>query len=297
MHAKAGLIGFHRFFWSNYGKPRKYKKTPRSSCAGGISHRTVGLCTGLRRDARSKRQQRAADGCHLLYSRWNRGRSRGRLIDYFSIDEAAMKRIANLHLALNLGALVIFSINLWLRFRLPAKSYLPLGMSIVGVLAIGIGGWLGGEMVFVKGMISRLFLPASRRLRPPSKICSMTRAWQGDLDAVQKTKELRPDVVLLDLALPQLPGLRIAELLRKDFPSVRIVIMSEQDPSVLAHFEEVSGLKPCIAKSSFAAELIPTLRNSSYRFRVASLSRHWPQKNILQASTVGCRFTRSLDMV
>jgi uncharacterized membrane protein len=74
------------------------------------------------------------------------------LIDYFSIDEAAMKRIANLHLAVNLGAVAIFAINLWLRFRLPAESYLPLGMSVVGVLAIGIGGWLGGEMVYVKGM-------------------------------------------------------------------------------------------------------------------------------------------------
>jgi uncharacterized membrane protein len=74
------------------------------------------------------------------------------LIDYFSIDEAAMKRIANLHLTVNLGAVVIFAINLWLRFRLPAESYLRLGMSIVGVLAIGVGGWLGGEMVYVKGM-------------------------------------------------------------------------------------------------------------------------------------------------
>ena len=74
------------------------------------------------------------------------------LIDYFSIDEAAMKRIANLHLAVNLGAVVIFAINLWLRFRLPAESYLPLGMSLVGVLAIGVCGWLGGEMVYVKGM-------------------------------------------------------------------------------------------------------------------------------------------------
>jgi uncharacterized membrane protein len=74
------------------------------------------------------------------------------LIDYFSIDEAAMKRIANLHLATNLGAVVIFGIDLWLRFRLPAESYLPLGLSVLGVLAIGFGGWLGGEMVYVKGM-------------------------------------------------------------------------------------------------------------------------------------------------
>lgn len=74
------------------------------------------------------------------------------LIDYFSIDEAAMKRIANLHLAVNLSAVVIFAINLWLRFRLPVNSRVPLVLSIIGVLGMGFGGWLGGEMVYVKGM-------------------------------------------------------------------------------------------------------------------------------------------------
>lgn len=74
------------------------------------------------------------------------------LIDYFSIDEAQMKRIATLHLAVNVGAVIIFAINFWLRFRLPAESNVPLALSIIGVLAIGVGGWLGGEMVYVKGM-------------------------------------------------------------------------------------------------------------------------------------------------
>ena len=74
------------------------------------------------------------------------------LIDYFSIDEAEMKRIANLHLAVNLGAVVVFAINLWLRFRLPVDNRVPLLLSVVGVLGIGFGGWLGGEMVYVKGM-------------------------------------------------------------------------------------------------------------------------------------------------
>jgi uncharacterized membrane protein len=74
------------------------------------------------------------------------------LIDYFSIDEAAMRKIANLHMVLNLSAVVIFAINLWLRLRLSSESYVPAGLTIVGVLAIGVGGWLGGEMVYVKGM-------------------------------------------------------------------------------------------------------------------------------------------------
>jgi len=91
------------------------------------------------------------------------------LIDYFSIDEAEMKRIANLHLAVNLGAVALFAINLWLRFRLPADSNLPLALSVVGVLAIGFGGWLGGEMVYVKGMAVEAVEKLAKKVEEPSR--------------------------------------------------------------------------------------------------------------------------------
>jgi uncharacterized membrane protein len=91
------------------------------------------------------------------------------LIDYFSIDEAEMKRIANLHLAVNLGAVAIFVINLWLRFRLPGESNVPLGLSLVGVLAIGFGGWLGGEMVYVKGMAVEAVEKLAKKVEKPSQ--------------------------------------------------------------------------------------------------------------------------------
>jgi len=74
------------------------------------------------------------------------------LIDYFSIDEAAMRRIATFHMLVNLGAVVIFAINLWSRFSLGPSSLVPLILSIAGVIGIGVGGWLGGEMVYVRGM-------------------------------------------------------------------------------------------------------------------------------------------------
>ncbi len=91
------------------------------------------------------------------------------LIDYFSIDETEMKRIANLHLAVNLGAVVLFTINFWLRFRLPAESRLPLALSVVGVLAIGLGGWLGGEMVYVKGMAVEAVEKLAKKVEEPSR--------------------------------------------------------------------------------------------------------------------------------
>ncbi|HZQ69337.1 MAG TPA: DUF2231 domain-containing protein [Terriglobales bacterium] len=91
------------------------------------------------------------------------------LIDYFSIHEAEMKRIANLHLAVNLGAVALFAINLWLRLRLPPESHAPLALSILGVLAIGYGGWLGGEMVYVKGMAVDAVEKLANKVEEPSR--------------------------------------------------------------------------------------------------------------------------------
>ncbi len=47
---------------------------------------------------------------------------------------------------------MIFGLSLWLRFRVAEVSKIPFLLSILGVLVIGFGGWLGGEMVYVKGM-------------------------------------------------------------------------------------------------------------------------------------------------
>ena len=74
------------------------------------------------------------------------------VIDYFSIDEDAMKRIATWHLCVNLAAVLIFAVSVWIRLRVEMAGSLPLLVSLCGVALIGWGGWLGGEMVYVKGM-------------------------------------------------------------------------------------------------------------------------------------------------
>jgi DNA-binding NarL/FixJ family response regulator len=50
-------------------------------------------------------------------------------------------------------------------------------------------------------------------------------AADGD-EAVKKTMELRPDVLLLDISMPRLNGLAVTEVLRKDAPEVKILILS-----------------------------------------------------------------------
>jgi uncharacterized membrane protein len=92
------------------------------------------------------------------------------LIDYFSINEAAMKRIATFHLIANVCAVVVFALNLWSRLTLPATSVVPLILSVVGVIGIGIGGWLGGEMVYVKGMAVEAVEKHSEKVEEPPRL-------------------------------------------------------------------------------------------------------------------------------
>ena len=46
------------------------------------------------------------------------------------------------------------------------------------------------------------------------------------LEAVAKAKELLPDVVLLDIDLPQMSGLAVTEVLRKELPNIKVLILS-----------------------------------------------------------------------
>ena len=50
-------------------------------------------------------------------------------------------------------------------------------------------------------------------------------AGDGD-EAVRKTRELHPDVVLLDINMPRMYGLAVTELLRKETPNVKILVLS-----------------------------------------------------------------------
>ena len=45
-------------------------------------------------------------------------------------------------------------------------------------------------------------------------------------DAMIKVKELQPDVVLMDIDMPQMDGLAVTEKLRKEFPGVKVLILS-----------------------------------------------------------------------
>jgi len=77
--------------------------------------------------------------------------------------------------------------------------------------------------------------------------------------AIDLAKELRPDVILLDLSLPELSGFQVASVLRAELPSATIVIMSQQDPALLRHAAGTVNVQHYIPKSRLASDLLPLL--------------------------------------
>ena len=79
------------------------------------------------------------------------------IIDWLAIKNPEVTRIANWHARLNIIALVIFAVSLYLRTRYGApwvgwRLTIPFLISLLGVILIGISGWLGGDLVYKHGV-------------------------------------------------------------------------------------------------------------------------------------------------
>ena len=79
--------------------------------------------------------------------------------------------------------------------------------------------------------------------------------------AIQKASELNPDLVLLDISLPDGSGLEAARRIRQEIPHVRILMMSHHDATQFVQSALESGADGCIDKARLALDLVTTIKN------------------------------------
>ena len=79
------------------------------------------------------------------------------------------------------------------------------------------------------------------------------------LEAVAKAKELLPDIVLLDIEMPNLSGLAVTGVLRKELPQVKVLILSMHQRSDYLLRMLQSGARGYVLKEASCEELVKAI--------------------------------------
>jgi DNA-binding NarL/FixJ family response regulator len=80
------------------------------------------------------------------------------------------------------------------------------------------------------------------------------------IEGVQKSEELQPDLVLLDIGLPGLNGLEAARQIRKVAPASRILFLSSYHwPEIVQEAMSIGALG-LVVKLNASRELLPAIR-------------------------------------
>jgi DNA-binding NarL/FixJ family response regulator len=80
-------------------------------------------------------------------------------------------------------------------------------------------------------------------------------------EAIEKYRQLRPDVTLMDLQLPKLNGIDAIQKIRTEFPKARIIVLTTYSGDVQAARAFKAGAVGYLLKSSLRMDLASTIRD------------------------------------
>ena len=79
------------------------------------------------------------------------------------------------------------------------------------------------------------------------------------LEAIEKAKELQPDVIVMDVSMPQMDGLQATRLIRSQHPTAKILILSQHDSPQMLSAAREAGASAYVTKSQVARCLFAAL--------------------------------------
>jgi uncharacterized membrane protein len=85
------------------------------------------------------------------------------LIDLLAIRDLKSRRIGIVHMVVNLIVVGLYAVNLYLRSQPEHSANVAIALSVLGVGLLTLSGWLGGELVYVRGVaVEEHNLPAEQ---------------------------------------------------------------------------------------------------------------------------------------
>ncbi len=99
---------------------------------------------------------------------------------------------------------------------------------------------------------------------PGWEICGVAKTGR---DAVEQAKRLQPDIVVLDMSMPELNGLDAARQIKRALPKTELLIFTAHEREELMREVFEAGVKSYILKADAGSHLVEAIR---------SLSQHKP---------------------
>ena len=106
----------------------------------------------------------------------------------------------------------------------------------------------------------RVFLDGLRLLLETKSDIKVVGEALNGREAMQKAQELKPDLVIMDIAMPELNGIEAARQICNLSPSIRVIILTMHATVEHAMQEFKAGARGYVLKGSTGAELMDAVR-------------------------------------
>jgi DNA-binding NarL/FixJ family response regulator len=101
------------------------------------------------------------------------------------------------------------------------------------------------------------------------------------IEAVEKAKTLRPDLVLLDIGMPRLNGIAAAEKIRQTCPESKIIFLTQEDSSDVQNAALDTGAVAYLLKSTAGSKLLPAIERAMLKEKNQTLQSERPQLELV----------------